>query len=345
MMDDPERQLRERWTQQGLDPATQDRILADLTAKAQPGAWVGPFQIPFDCPATEHRKEAIMTTQGETIFVTPDGDAGPEQDLIPSLSIANLLQQREAVITLFQEALEKLEQAHTLATAARLGFPDLSMARGWRGNGIHMTGEYANRTTLLETFQACVDAGGWTTLLHDSGMRSIMSASKRKEVDEQIQGEKLPPLTREAIGETFAELHESRGEMFEQGVIECFRRLSWDYNTNLPQKFGKRIVMTYLTSYGSANMRQTDELDDLLRVFHLCDGKPEADHRTGAYRLIADAMQITSEWPKLAENDYVSIRLFKNHNGHVTFKRPDLIQRLNRIIAKHYPHALPAPKG
>lgn len=285
-----------------------------------------------------------MNTSAETIFVTPDGDAGQETELIPSLSIANLLQQREAVMILFQEALEKLEQAHALATAARLGFPDLSMARGWRGHGIRMTGEFANRTTLLETFQACVDAGGWTTLLQDSGIRSIMSASKRKEVDEQIGAEQVPELTREAIRSTFATLHDSRTDMFEQGVVECFRHLSWDYKSNLPQKFGKRLVMTYLTSYGSANMRQTDQLDDLLRVFHLCDGKPEADHRTGAYRLIAEAMQATSAWPKLAENDYVSIRLFKNHNGHVTFKRPDLIQRLNRILAKHFPHALPAPK-
>jgi hypothetical protein len=285
-----------------------------------------------------------MTNQAETIFVSSDGDAGQEHELIPSLSIANLLQQREAVLILFQEALEKLEQAHALATAARLGFPDFSMARGWRSNGLHMTGECANRTTLLETFQACVDAGGWTTLLHDSGMRSIMSASKRKDVDEQIGAEKVPELTREAIRATFATLHDSRVDMFEQGVLECFRRLSWDYKTNLPQKFGKRMVMTYLTSYGSANLRQTDHLDDLFRVFHLCDGKPEADHRRGAYRLIAEAMQRTSEWPKPAENDYVSIRLFKNQNGHVTFKRPDLVTRLNRILAKHYPDALPAPK-
>lgn len=285
-----------------------------------------------------------MTNQAETIFVTPDGDAGPEHELIPSLSIANLLQQRETVRILFQEALEKLEQAHALATAARLGFPDISMARGWRGHGLHMTGEFANTTTLLETFQACLDAGGWTTLLNDSGMRSVMSASKRKEADEQLGAEKVPELTREAIRATFATLHDSRRAMFEQGVIECFRRLSWDYRTNLPQKFGKRIVMTSLTSYGSANMRQTDHLDDLLRVFHLCDGKPEADYRHASYSLISTALQASSVWPKLTENDYVSIRLFKNQNGHVTFKRPDLVTRLNRILAKHYPDALPAPK-
>jgi hypothetical protein len=343
-MDEAERQACEYWTKQGVDPALQDWILADLTAKAQPGAWVGPFQIPYDCPVTGQRKDAIMTNQAETIFVTPDGDAGPEHELIPSLSIANLLQQRNAVMTLFQEALDKLEQAHTLANAARLGFPDLSLARGWRGNSFRMTGDDAHRTTLLETFQACVDAGGWTTLLNESGMRSIMCASKRKEVDEQIGAEKVPELTREAIRATFATLHDSRVDMFEQGVIECFRRLSWDYKTNLPQKFGKRIVMRYVTSYGSANPTQTDHLDDLLRVFHLCDGKPEADHRSASYGLISSAMQASSVWPKRAENEYVAFRLFKNQNGHVTFKRSDLIQRLNRIIAKHYPDALPAPK-
>lgn len=45
-----------------------------------------------------------------------------------------------------------------------------------------------------------------------------------------------------------------------------------------------------------------------------------------------------------AETAYLSIRTFKNGNGHVTFKRPDLVEKMNKIIAKHYPGALPAPK-
>jgi hypothetical protein len=49
-MDEAERQARAYWTKQGVDRAVQDRILADLTAKAQPGAWVGPFQIPYEGP-------------------------------------------------------------------------------------------------------------------------------------------------------------------------------------------------------------------------------------------------------------------------------------------------------
>ncbi len=50
IMDEAERHARAYWTQQGVDRAVQDQIVADLTAKARPGAWVGPFQIPYEGP-------------------------------------------------------------------------------------------------------------------------------------------------------------------------------------------------------------------------------------------------------------------------------------------------------
>lgn len=50
MMDDLEGLARARWMRQGVNRATQDQIVADLIAKARPGAWVGPFQIPDESP-------------------------------------------------------------------------------------------------------------------------------------------------------------------------------------------------------------------------------------------------------------------------------------------------------
>lgn len=342
-MNHPEHVLRELWTRQGVDPTRQEEILAILDRKAQPGAWVGPFQIPPDVHEKMNERPSGEIAP-DTICVNQEDEARTEQLPIPSLSIANLLQQRDAILTLFQDALDTLTQAHALAENARLGFPDLSLSRDWRGHGMHMTGEFARSADLLESFRACVDAGGWETLIKDSGLRSLMSAATRKEIVEAIHNKTVPALTREAIVTTFRTLHASRGDMFAQGVIECFKHLSWHYTTNLPQKFGTRIVVTCLTSYGSGNVRQCDELDDLLRVFHVCDGKAEADHRRSTYHLISQAMQATTVWPKHAENEYWSNRLFKNQNGHVTFKRPDLVKRLNHIIAEHFPNTLPAPK-
>lgn len=37
---------------------------------------------------------------------------------------------------------------------------------------------------------------------------------------------------------------------------------------------------------------------------------------------------------------YFHLRWFKNGNGHLTFSRPDLVEAMNRILAKHYPNAL-----
>ena len=125
--------------------------------------------------------------------------------------------------------------------------------------------------------------------------------------------------------------------MFERGVLQCFQRLSWDYKSNQPFRFGKRIIVKYLLSSGSTNFRVTNELDDLIRVFCILDGKPEPDHRNGAYSFISDAQRMRHTE---AENDYFHLRWFKNGNGHLTFKRPDLVEKMNQIFAKHYPNAL-----
>ena len=41
-----------------------------------------------------------------------------------------------------------------------------------------------------------------------------------------------------------------------------------------------------------------------------------------------------------AENAYLHVKWFKKGSGHVLFKRPDLVEKMNGILTKHYPHAL-----
>lgn len=42
---DPETELRELWTRQGVSKAKQDELIAETVKKAQPGAKIGPFTI------------------------------------------------------------------------------------------------------------------------------------------------------------------------------------------------------------------------------------------------------------------------------------------------------------
>ncbi|KVK77169.1 DUF4942 domain-containing protein [Burkholderia sp. MSMB1498] len=259
-------------------------------------------------------------------------------DLVKSISVTNLANQRVAVVERLRAALDLLGEAQALAKAAHLGFPRLVLdeSYGCRGRPT-ITGEYAKRDEAEAAMVRIVDIRGWDYLLSESGLRTFMDAKAREQWSSQVAEGDVPELTAANIEATFAQLYGARGDMFERGVLQCFKRLSWDYKTNLPFKFGKRIIVRYLLSSGSPNFRVTNELDDLIRAFCVLDRKPEPDHRNSAYCLVSDTRQARlSE----AEHVYFHLRWFKNGNGHLTFKRPDLVDRMNLILAKHYPNAL-----
>lgn len=290
-------------------------------------------------------------------------------ELVKSVSIENLVNQRCAVLERIESAVKMLRDASEIASTANLGMPRFTVSTGYgrRGDGIEVNTAFvcpdragatmrsgsAELDAVMKAIKKGIDATGWQYLMHESGMRSLMDATARQKWDGAVHEGDIPELTAPNIRSTFTMLHDSRGEIFERGVIECFRSLSWHYKTNQPQKFGKRIVLTYLrnsvtggkwggaSSLGYPNNRSCDKLDDLSRVFSVLDGKPEPDHRAGWYGRVSNCARLSDPMPA---DDYMSIKRFRNGNGHATFLRLDLVDKMNKIIAKHYPGALPAPK-
>lgn len=256
--------------------------------------------------------------------------------VVPSISIENLINQRAAVMDKARAALQLLAEARALAGVAHVGFPHFQLDE----RRYYSMVEPDRLDETMKAVQQAVDSGAWKYLMNESGLRTFMDAEARRQWDSDIYDGKAPPLTKATVESTFRGLYASRGDMFDRGVIRCFKRLSWNYKTNLPVAFGKRIVVTGLlhTSFGGVNYREADQLDDLMRVMSVLDGKSEPDHRQGFATLLNRTSTET-------ENAYLHIRVFKNGNGHVTFKRADLRDRMNKILAKHFPGALPAPRG
>lgn len=261
--------------------------------------------------------------------------------LVPSLHIDTFLAQRAQVLALMREACAKLLEADRLAAAAGFGSQWVHLttlmercrySRYQEGNSADPTGE------LIAAYEKGLDACGWDHLLKETGLRTFMDNTAREQWDESLRKREAPPLTADNIGATFQTLHGARGDMVERGVLALFRGLSWDYKTNQPFRFGKRLVVGYVrSSYNTGRHK----LDDLVRAFCVFDGKPEPDHRQS---IGARVQHSWGEPTGEAENEYIHVRWFKNGNGHVTFKRPDLVDKLNAVLAKHYPGALPAPR-
>lgn len=268
------------------------------------------------------------------------GDA--QTGVVPSVSIENMLRKRTAVVDRLQQIVDLTREAEEISVSAGLG------SMGWIIDDLRYQECRTLDRSFLESCTKRMDVCGWRTLMSESGLWSFMDAKAREDWNKRLEKFEAPEFTADNINATFSMLYASRGEIFERGVINVFQQLSWHYRTNLPHKFGKRLILSALlyerlgkgVGYGSPHHRTTDKLDDLLRVLYVLDRKPEPDHRNGSYVMVADGIH---EGKAGTENDYIRLKWFKNGNGHLEFRRLDLVEKMNAIIAKHFPNALPTP--
>lgn len=78
-----------------------------------------------------------------------------------------------------------------------------------------------------------------------------------------------------------------------------------------------------------------NQLVDQERMLHLLDGKPVPDNRID----IACQFNIYIDQHKTSKNftnSNLTIHYYQKGSAHISFKRPDLVDNMNDIIAKHY---------
>lgn len=244
--------------------------------------------------------------------------------VVPSCSADAIQAERDAIVraaVAVEELLSKTPE----------GFPSMTL---------RVRGRDEPFSVALVTFDA--DVAAWNRMLHESGLWTFMDATARKQWVESIEPNKygpqkpVPVFTVQAAEDMAREIHSKRGAMVSRGVAELFRKLSPDFKRNEVGKFNNRFVIRLLATpwrHGglSANHHTCSELDDLARFLFVVRGLPQPDHRQGAYYAVSEATRGAT--PADIEMDWWTIRLFKNGNGHLTFKHSEDVDRLNRLLA------------
>lgn len=259
--------------------------------------------------------------------------------LINSIGFEAVLNARDAIAQRIAQAHELLQSAQRIATQNNLGFvcaksehEFMNMKDFFRPGG--------DQEAIKLT-----DKAAWEQLLKRSHVMDLMSAKRKQEWRTSLAKGECPPFTEQAIRGTFNSLYESRDHMLETSVVECFESLHKGYASNGVSGFTSRIVLEYVSDLycgGLPGNSTCDQIDDLLRFMHMLDKRP-IPHAHAVRNAIL--MSLTEGGPKIYEDDYIHIRWFKNGNGHLTFKRDDLVRGLNKMIAKHRESALPAPRN
>lgn len=191
-----------------------------------------------------------------------------------------------------------------------------------------------------------IDRSIWRDLMLKSGMLTLMDAEARSQWAKNLEEGELPAISEANILSTFEQLHHNKQDVFERGIINVFKGLSWDYKTNNPCYFGKKIIVNNLVKHDRWGYSlywgwRRDQLADLERMFYLLDGKTIPDNRHDVSIRFMDFVR-DNPHQQIFEDELFTIRYFQKGSGHITFKRLDLVDKMNDIVAKHYPSALSA---
>ncbi|MDE8555817.1 DUF4942 domain-containing protein [Pantoea vagans] len=264
-------------------------------------------------------------------------------EVIYSTSIERVVSERNAALAQIEALIHQLEDISAITNSIGGG-----IARDWAMRQDFRCGYWLmeKAETAMPVITRNLDRSVWRDLMLKSGMISLMDAQARDEWHKNLEDGVLPEISEENILTTFEHLHHSKGEVFERGVVNVFKGLSWDYKTNSPCSFGKKIIINNLVTHNrwgfSLNWGwRRDQLTDLERMLFLLDGKPIPDNRGDVTTRL---MEHISDHPGVQsyEDDFFSIRYFQKGTAHLIFKRLDLVEKMNDIITKHYPGMLAA---
>lgn len=275
----------------------------------------------------------MMQTEPEVIV--------EHSEVICSTSVERIVAGRDSALKRIEQLIHQLSDISSLTSSIGGGTAgEWAMRQGSRYDCWLM--EVPDKA--MELITRNIDRSIWRDLMMKSGMLALMDAEAREQWYRNLEEGDLPAVNEDNILSTFEQLHLNKQDVFERGVINVFRGLSWQYKTNSPCMFGKKIIVNNLVTHNRWGFSlswgwRRDQLVDLERMLYLLDGKPVPDNRGD---ISVRLMEYIRDNPRQQsyEDDLFSIRYFQKGTAHVIFKRLDLVEKMNDIVAKHYPGML-----
>ncbi len=243
-------------------------------------------------------------------------------ELIISTSIERTVTGRNSALAQIEQLIQQVDKVSRLTSEVGGG-----TAQDWAMNSGHRYNSWLTETTekAMPAITRNIDRSIWRDLMLKSGMMALMDAQARDQWHKNLEEGDLPAISEANILSTFKQLHLNKRDVFERGIINVFKGLSWDYKTNSPCCFRKKIIINNLVTHNrwgfSLNWGwRRDQLADLERMLFLLDGKPIPDNRSDISTRLMEHIR-DNPTKESYEDALFNIRYFQKGTGHITFKR------------------------
>jgi Domain of unknown function (DUF4942)/Methyltransferase small domain len=284
--------------------------------------------------------------------------------MIPRETIETICGYRVAALKLFEEAYDKLEAANDAVKAAGKmweraspGVNSYNASYTDEGKEFSKAIALPDRARYLRTARKLIDVDVWAWVVEKTDLERLMDTQAKKELRDQMayvpdrvtkegqlinEDEIAKGLPEPNVENIYATLEKFMGEadmIFRRGLANTFSKLDRRFRSHDGFKIGSRIILDRaFDEYGGINYNSghRDRLIDIERVFTVLDGDSifgsspiiHAIDRNRRFGNSAHQSEIESPW--------VKIRIFKNGNAHLWFKRGDLVKKANKLLAEYY---------
>jgi hypothetical protein len=247
----------------------------------------------------------------------------PPSQLVGKDSIEDIVADRDRALEHLEKGLREIEE-----------YEKLSKARSGSSVSIEVGDEsigYGKIDAMLDLARKDIDSRLWRKLLGMSGYKSLMDAKAIAEFEEQMR-EAPHELTAENVYATLEGLRSMSPQLFTRGVVNVFRQLQSSYRSNKSFRVNERIIYYLGGPYDYYCNARDNELNDVDRVFHLLDGRdPPTEY---GHRLAYVVRESARARKGHVETNYYKLKIFRNGNLHIYFKRRDLLDKVNKLIAQ-----------
>lgn len=150
-------------------------------------------------------------------------------ELILSTSIERVVTGRDTALKRIEQLIQQLDAISGLTSEIGGG-----TAQDWAMKAGHRYDSWLTEKAdkALPAIIRNIDRSIWRDLMLKSGMMALMDAQARDQWHKNLEEGDLPAISEANILSTFEQLHLNKMDVFERGIINVFKGLSWDYKTN-----------------------------------------------------------------------------------------------------------------
>jgi hypothetical protein len=277
--------------------------------------------------------------------------AAPRNAIMPRATAELIVRQRNIALERYEVAHAALSSASEATIAAHAAARAINPREG-RFN-YHLDGDKV-KFMRVDDVQPCVDymkvakrivdTEAWSRILEITDLERLMDKQAKDEMYQQLLSDP-PEATLENISATLEQFAADAETIFRRGIANCFSKLDRRFRSHDGFKIGSRVILDRMfDEHGWWNYHRDMEstLLDIERTFMVIEGLTMPPSYAGIVgRLRSARERVHGARQSVVENEYFRVNIYKNGNCHCWFKRDDIVEKVNKLLAEYYGEVIP----